>query len=220
MMLQDDVDKMQKDLDAVRDALGCELPFGRDDIRLSLVGAVAAGFWCVWTLLVKGYWLVLVGAMPMVLVAIGGSFWLWRRWQARRKEQPLAARRNALSIRMSVVFVLAMIGFCLVGWKMGFAIHMWKVMVLCFGAVICLLFGMMGKVHRRSLSLALGFVAMALLVYFLYDDPAVAAGDSPAIPAVAAVIVLTLLADAGIMYVQLKGNRGACPSTGEQQESR
>jgi len=203
-----DVDKLQQDLDAVRDALGCELPFGRDDIRMSLAVAVTMGFWCVWTLFTHVYWLILLGAVPMILLAIGGTVWVWRRWRARRREQPLAAKGNARDIRISVVWTLAFFGFVAAGWKLGFAIHLWMVMVCCFGAVSLLLLGMTGRSRRRYLAVALGMGAVAAVIYFFYDGPAMAAGDSFILPAMAAVATLTSLADAGIMHVQLRRSRG------------
>ena len=197
-----DIHKLQQDLDAVRDVLGCELPFGRDDIRLSLAIAVAAGFWFVWSLFTQSkFWPILVGISPMALVTFGGAFWVWRRGRARRKERPLAAKGVALDMRLMIIFSLAFFGSVVIGLKTGFVRPLFMATVCFWGAVSFLFIGLMGRARRRYLAVALGLGCISPAMYFVYDGPLVAI--------VAASVALMALADAGIMYVQLRRNRGA-----------
>jgi len=111
-MTQDDVDrtqvdKLQQDLDAVRETLGYDLPFDRASVRLNLAIAVTAGVWCVWSLFFTkddGFLLMAVGVMPMALLSLVGSFLWWLRTRAWRKEHPLTAKAVVLDVRIAAIF--------------------------------------------------------------------------------------------------------------------
>jgi len=200
------VDKMQQDLDAVREALGCDLPFDRNDVRFSLVLAVAAGFWGVWALFfthLGSQWLNILGASPMLLATAVGAFWMWLRKRAWRKERPLAARTVALDLRITIIFTLAMVVSVVVGLKTGFTHPLFYATILFWGAIAALFLGMMGRAWRRYLASAAGLGVISPLLYLLWDAP------TAGLTAAAAVVMLTLLADAVIIYTQLRRNRVA-----------
>ena len=204
-MLQDDVNKMQQDLDAVRGALGCELPFNRDDIRLSLAFAAAAAFWFVWALFTgddNRLIAIVPGGLPIVLLSIGGGIWLWRRWRARRKKQPLAAKEWTRGQIISHIVTLGMVSLIVIGRKMEIGTQQLGAIVFLGCAFSCLCIGLIGKAHRRSLIGVFLFGAMSPAIYFLYDY-------SHFVAIVAALTTLTMLLDVGIMYMQLRGSRGA-----------
>ena len=209
-MNQDDVnkmqvDKMQQDLDAVRDVLECELPFDRAYVRLGLATAALAGVWCVWSLFFTkddGVWLMTVGALPMALVGTVGSVLQWLRNRVWRKEHPLAAKVFALDTRLTAIFVLAFFGSTVICLKTGAARPLLMTVIFFWVTVLFLCIGMTGRARRYHLGTALGFATMCPTMYFLpYDNLAVTL--------VAASTVLMTLVTAGIMHVQLRGNRGA-----------
>ncbi|MCL2700916.1 MAG: hypothetical protein FWE88_04385 [Phycisphaerae bacterium] len=199
------VDKMQQDLDAVRDVLGCELPFDRAYVRLMLAIAVTAGVWCVWSLFFTkddGFWLMALGAGPMALVSMAGSFWWWRRSRAWRKEHPLAAKAFTLDVRITVIFLLAFFGSTVICLKTGVARPALMAMIFFWVAVLFFLTGMTGRARRYHLGTALGFATMCPTMYFLNED-------SLAVTWVAASTVLMAMVSAGIIHGQLRRHRGA-----------
>jgi len=119
-MLQDDVNKMQRDLDAVRSVLGCELPFDRDTIRLDLAMAATAGF---------------VLAVDVGLAALGSFM------------GALSAGKSARESILTVVFFPLVIPVLLAGIKLLEGVMLvnpgdfdwpgWLGMALSFAAVFC-----------------------------------------------------------------------------------
>jgi len=198
------MDKMQQDLDAVRDVLECELPFDRAYVRLGLAIAVAAGVWCVWSLFFTkddGVWLMAVGALPMALLSMAGSFWWWLRSRAWRKVHPLAAKAFALDVRIAVIFVLAFFGSTVICLKTGVARPALMAMIFFWVAVLFFLIGITGRARRYYLAFALGFATMCPTMYFFNEN-------SLAVTLVAASTTLMTLGAAAIMHVQLRRNRG------------
>jgi len=201
-MLQDDVNKMQQDLDAVRGALGCELPFDHKDIRLSLAMAAAAGFFFVWSLFFNEYWSFRAGGSPMMLLAIVGSFRIWRGWQARRTTHPLAVKEVTRGWLISAILVPVVVGFFLVVPKLGLGTSQVYAIGMFWASILFLVMGLMGRAYRRVLSVAL-FCGVMIPVFLFLSDPYYRTRVAIALT------VLMMLVDAWIVSVQLKGVGGS-----------
>jgi hypothetical protein len=198
------VDRMQQDLDAVREVLGCELPFNRDDARFCLVLAATAGFWCVWSLCTDPTrWQTIIGVSPTLLVVVVGGFWAWLRKRTWRNSRPLAARAVAMDMRISTIFTLAVIASVVVGVKAGLTHPLFYATIAFWIAVVYLFIGMMGRSRRYLLAVAASMGILSPIIYFQWHR------TSLGLASVAAVFMLTFLAIAAIMHVQLRRNRGA-----------
>jgi hypothetical protein len=74
-METEEISRVEGDLTTIREAVGLELPFGREDILVSLLIAAGAGFLMVWSLVLTGYWLI-VGAIPVLGAVVVSTIWL------------------------------------------------------------------------------------------------------------------------------------------------
>ena len=103
------VEQMKADLGAIRQAVGLEPPFGREDVRAHLAVAAGGVVALVWALLPTGlpaHW----GTVPLILVCIGYVTWMRTKYRRSSGRSPLRRREYTSEIvGMFVVGALAVV---------------------------------------------------------------------------------------------------------------
>ncbi len=194
-MKTDEISRVKDDLEAMREAVGLRLPFGREDIVVSLLTAAAAVFLLVWSLFFKrGYW-VIPGAIPVLAISVIGLIWL--SVKRRRSGQPSAERSvHTLGTTGGLVMSAAFIAFIVVSGKFNIPRPTAYAIGCFFVGVMFLSFGILHAPRRRYLALAVAFFVMAVGIPWSYEGNPVAV--------VGASVAVWGLADAGIMALQLR----------------
>lgn len=95
-MVDQDLDRLQKDLAVIREAAGIDLPFGREDVWLNLAIVPLSIVAFLWSVLPHGLpaqW----GVVPLLVFIVGYTAWLTRRYSrssgrssVRRREYRVA----------------------------------------------------------------------------------------------------------------------------------
>ena len=104
-----DLERLKKDLGALRQAVGLEPPFGREDIRAHLAIAASGAVTLLWALLPTGLpaqW----GIVPLIAVVLGYVIWMRTRYRNSSGRSPTRRREYTSGlVGMVVVGALALV---------------------------------------------------------------------------------------------------------------
>ena len=198
-MKTDDISRVKDDLEVVREAAGLRLPFAREDVVVSLLGAAAVAVLLVVSLFRTDYWLI-VGAVPALAITLAGPIWL--AVKRRRRGQPsLEKHVHAFSTKSELIVAAAMLGFLAFSGRINIPMPYAYSTAFFFIGIMFLSFGIFHAPRRRHLAGAAALFVMAVGMPLSYDHNPVAL--------VSASVAGWALADAGIMAIQLRKNRAA-----------
>ncbi len=163
-MSEADLKRLRNDLETMRQAAGLALPFDWMDVWLSL-GLIPAGaamsLWAIWS----GERYLLVGLVPVLLLALVSSFWLGKRW--RKEENRRAWRRETtFGWTTGILVGLGVGGYIFWGIKVGLSIATLKgAAMVSFGLVWAVL-GLSSPARRPYLAGALALIPLGLVFPF------------------------------------------------------
>lgn len=169
-----DLRRLRNDLETMRQAAGLTLPFDWMDVWLTLGLVPAGAAMALWSAFCEERYL-LVGLVPVVLLALVSSFWWGKRW--RKEEKRLAWRRETKFASITAIAVgMGVGGYMFWGIKAGlsFATLKGAAMVL-FG----LFFGGLGlssPARRPQLGAALALIPLGFLFPFCSSQQTMIAG--------------------------------------------
>jgi len=195
------LDRVEADLETVRQAAGLTLPFGREDIIMDLLmvaGIIVLG---VWSMFERGPWL---RAASLVFLALGTAGHLWLRIKYRRGSGRPAMRRKEYTISVvggTVLFLgLMFFSYMTRDELQRRAVYPAVLLSLAFAGMII---GIFDPSRRRYLAAATTAVLLGIVIAVFWHNPA------QLIVAVCAGCAMGGLTDAGIMAWQLRRARAA-----------
>ena len=196
-MEPDSIQRVEQDLQTIRQAAGIELPFGRRDIQLALLLAGTFLAISVMSLLVEGRWL-LASVVPLVLLA-AASVWLLRRYG---KRGGVLRREYTFQKHWLLIQIVGIVLYTIAGIRLGIDRPLIYATIGYFSGISLLVVGLSSAARRHLLAAALGMFAMVPIFCTLHEHPLL-------IPVLCGVAALTVLGDAAIMTIQLRNARAA-----------
>lgn len=193
----DSIKRVEDDLQAIRQAAGLELPFGKEDILLDLLLIPLCVFITAWSYFCgENQWLW-VGVAPAAIIGIGGTVYLRAKYR-RSTARPTARRKEyTFQLVFGALITFAIVAFWLWAWHVGLPRRYMTSTAFFFLAVGFLGISFVHLARCRYMALA-GFL-FVLAVSLFYDRHVVTM--------VAGASTLYAAADAAIMAVQLRRRR-------------
>ncbi len=169
-----DLRRLRSDLDTMKQAAGLALPFDWMDVWLSLALIPAGAAMSIWSVFSEDRYL-LVGLVPVVLLALASVFWWGRRW---RKEQNRRAWRRETTFGWVTSILLGLIvgGYLFWGIHAGLSIAALKgAGMVSFGLAWGLL-GLSSPARRPYLAAAAALIPLGLVFPFCSSQQTMIAG--------------------------------------------
>jgi hypothetical protein len=197
-----DLRRLRSDLDTMKQAAGLTLPFDWMDVWLALGLIPAGAAMSLWSAFTAERYL-LVGLVPVVLLALASGFWWGKRW--RREANRRAWRRETTFAWTTGILVgLGVGGYMFWGIHAGLSLDTLKGAAMVAFGLIWGVLGLSSPARRAYLAAPLALIPLGLVFPFCSSQQTMIAGGLAMMAAglIAALIQASQLRAAGRSHEQ------------------
>lgn len=112
-MSEEHVDRIRGDLQALRDAVGLDLPFGRADVHAAVWTAGCGALIAAWSALADWQWRGFIG-LPLAMAVVGAA-WSARQAHSSRAARPSQWREHRMG--MMAMLIVAPLAYGYIQWE-------------------------------------------------------------------------------------------------------
>jgi len=157
------LNRVRRDLEAMRQAAGTDLPFGREDLKWGWIDGVVFVPLAVWAWLGPGTYMSLAIILSL-LATLPGAWALRQRYRRQQTQHPSRWRENRLTTL--VLLVTAPLAYLIVVWAIanGTPPNTMVGLTLAVGGVVATVIGLFSSRRRYYLGMGIAMIACGLVM--------------------------------------------------------